>query len=154
LTAFFIFIQLLEVRVNCPDLELIIVTGVVSNLPEGVVAYHEVLFQHGKLEFTIVNTKADDPALMIFTSGTEGMSSFSFIHRHCSLQFSGDPKGCLHAHRVLLGHVPGVEFPHNLFPQPLQDYYGFYTPADWAWIGMYIIRKIYCFFILWRCSQH
>jgi len=36
---------------------------------------------------------------------------------------------------VLLGHIPGVEFPHNLFPQPIQDYHTFYTPADWAWIG-------------------
>ena len=34
----------------------------------------------------------DDPALIIYTSGT-----------------TGPPKGALHAHRVLLGHLPGVE---------------------------------------------
>jgi len=62
-----------------------------------------------------VQTKADDPALIIYTSGT-----------------TGPPKGALHAHRTLLGHLPGVEFPHNFFPQP-EDL--FWTPANWAWIG-------------------
>ncbi len=33
---------------------------------------------------------------------------------------------------MLLGHLPGVEFPHNFFPQE-NDF--FWTPADWAWIG-------------------
>jgi acetyl-CoA synthetase len=31
-----------------------------------------------------------------------------------------------------LGHLPGVEFPHNFFPRD-DDF--FWTPADWAWIG-------------------
>ena len=62
-----------------------------------------------------LDTAADDPALIIYTSGTEG-----------------PPKGALHAHRVLLGHLPGVEFPQAFFPQ-LGD--RFWTPADWAWIG-------------------
>ncbi|MBB4286913.1 acyl-CoA synthetase [Roseospira goensis] len=61
------------------------------------------------------DTAADDPAIIIYTSGT-----------------TGKPKGALHAHRVLLGHLPGVELPHNLFPQPGDR---FWTPADWAWIG-------------------
>ncbi len=43
--------------------------------------------------------------------------------------------GALHAHRVLLGHLPGVEFPHNLFPKQGDNSLLFYTPADWAWIG-------------------
>jgi hypothetical protein len=30
---------------------------------------------------------------------------------------AGPPKGALHSHRVLLGHLPGVEFPQNMFPQ-------------------------------------
>lgn len=58
---------------------------------------------------------ADDPALIIYTSGT-----------------TGPPKGALHAHRVLLGHLPGVQMPHEFFPQPGDR---FWTPADWAWIG-------------------
>ena len=75
---------------------------------------------HGELaraapEFTPVDTAADDPALMVYTSGT-----------------TGPPKGALHAHRVLLGHLPGIEFPHEFLPQPGDR---FWTPADWAWAG-------------------
>ncbi|MDF1584764.1 acyl-CoA synthetase [Marinimicrococcus flavescens] len=62
-----------------------------------------------------VPTLADDPAVLIYTSGT-----------------TGNPKGALHAHRVLLGHLPGVQMPQELFPQPGDR---FWTPADWAWIG-------------------
>ena len=65
--------------------------------------------------FTAADTAADDPALIIYTSGT-----------------TGQPKGALHAHRVLLGHLPGVEFPHEFFPQEGDL---MWTPADWAWIG-------------------
>ena len=66
-------------------------------------------------EFTPVATAADDPALMVYTSGT-----------------TGPPKGALHAHRVLLGHLPGIEVPHEFLPQPGDR---FWTPADWAWAG-------------------
>jgi acetyl-CoA synthetase len=66
-------------------------------------------------DFTPVATAADDPALMVYTSGT-----------------TGPPKGALHAHRVLLGHLPGIEVPHEFLPQPGDR---FWTPADWAWAG-------------------
>jgi acetyl-CoA synthetase len=66
-------------------------------------------------DFTPVSTSADDPALMVYTSGT-----------------TGPPKGALHAHRVLLGHLPGIEMPHEFLPQPGDR---FWTPADWAWAG-------------------
>jgi acetyl-CoA synthetase len=65
--------------------------------------------------FAPVATRADDPALIIYTSGT-----------------TGQPKGALHAHRALLGHLPGVEISHDFFPQ---DGDRIWTPADWAWIG-------------------
>ncbi len=66
-------------------------------------------------DFIPVVTNADDPAMMVYTSGT-----------------TGQPKGALHAHRVLLGHVPGVEMSHEFFPQP-DDL--IWTPSDWAWAG-------------------
>lgn len=65
--------------------------------------------------FAPLDTRADDPALIIYTSGT-----------------TGKPKGALHAHRVLLGHLPGVQLPQEFFPQPGDL---FWTPADWAWAG-------------------
>ena len=33
---------------------------------------------------------------------------------------------------MLLGHLPGTEFPHEFLPQPGDR---FWTPADWAWAG-------------------
>jgi acetyl-CoA synthetase len=66
-------------------------------------------------EFSALATAVDDPALVIYTSGT-----------------TGKPKGALHAHRVLLGHLPGVQLPHDFFPAAGDLYW---TPADWAWIG-------------------
>ncbi len=65
--------------------------------------------------FTPVDTHADDPALMIYTSGT-----------------TGQPKGALHGHRVLPGHLPGFELVHEFFPH---DGDLLWTPADWAWAG-------------------
>ena len=65
--------------------------------------------------FTPVDSAADDPAILIYTSGT-----------------TGAPKGAVHGHRVLLGHLPGVEMSHDFFPQEGDKSW---TPADWAWIG-------------------
>ncbi|MEM7695582.1 MAG: AMP-binding protein [Pseudomonadota bacterium] len=65
--------------------------------------------------FEAARTGPDDPAMMIFTSGT-----------------TGQPKGALHGHRVLLGHLPGVQMHHDLMPHPGDR---LWTPADWAWAG-------------------
>jgi len=63
----------------------------------------------------IAGTGPDDPAVMVYTSGT-----------------TGPPKGALHGHRVLIGHLPGVEFCHEFLPQTGDL---LWTPADWAWAG-------------------
>jgi acetyl-CoA synthetase len=81
---------------------------------DGAQDFHALL-SRASPEFEPVATTADDPAMMIYTSGT-----------------TGPPKGALHAHRVLLGHLPGIELPHEFFPQPGDR---FWTPADWAWAG-------------------
>ncbi|MEZ0605246.1 acyl-CoA synthetase [Paraburkholderia sp. IW21] len=66
-------------------------------------------------DFMPADTGADDPAVIIYTSGT-----------------TGKPKGALHGHRVLLGHLPGVEMSQQGFPAQATL---MWTPADWAWIG-------------------
>ncbi|WP_170404355.1 AMP-binding protein [Ruegeria arenilitoris] len=60
------------------------------------------------------DTAPEDPAVLIYTSGT-----------------TGKPKGALHGHRVLTGHLPGVSISHN----HLRAGDCLWTPADWAWIG-------------------
>lgn len=70
---------------------------------------------HASASFTPADTSADDPAVIIYTSGT-----------------TGKPKGALHGHRVLLGHLPGVELSQQGFPAQATL---MWTPADWAWIG-------------------
>ncbi len=61
------------------------------------------------------DTGAEDPAIIIYTSGT-----------------TGKPKGALHGHRVLTGHLPGVSVSHDHLGQAGDC---LWTPADWAWIG-------------------
>jgi len=104
--------KIMEIWQNLPHLKTVLVTG--GEKPEKVLGFGDVV-EKGSSDFQAVKTSADDPALIIYTSGT-----------------TGPPKGALHAHRTLLGHLPGVEFPHNFFPQE-DDF--FWTPADWAWIG-------------------
>ena len=65
--------------------------------------------------FGYAHLSVEDPAMLCYTSGT-----------------TGAPKGALHAHRVLLGHLPGVQLPHEFLPQPGDR---MWTPADWAWLG-------------------
>jgi acetyl-CoA synthetase len=86
----------------------------IDGAADGAEDFHAVLARAAS-DFTPVATTPDDPALMVYTSGT-----------------TGPPKGALHAHRVLLGHLPGIEVPHEFLPQPGDR---FWTPADWAWAG-------------------
>ncbi|WP_339763177.1 AMP-binding protein [uncultured Sulfitobacter sp.] len=61
------------------------------------------------------DTEPDDPAVLIYTSGT-----------------TGSPKGAVHGHRVLTGHLPGVSLSHDVLGEKGDC---LWTPADWAWIG-------------------
>ena len=75
----------------------------------------ERLLAEATPSFVAVATTPDTPALIVYTSGT-----------------TGPPKGALHGHRALVGHMPGFELSHDHFPQPGDV---MWTPSDWAWMG-------------------
>jgi len=107
--------KIIPIRTQLPQLETVLITGD-ADQPAGQGTFSfEARMRNASTAFTPVNTRADDPALIIYTSGT-----------------TGNPKGALHAHRVLPGHLPGVEMSHDGRIAPGDV---FWTPADWAWIG-------------------
>jgi acetyl-CoA synthetase len=99
------------IRGEAPELTCVLS---VDGAGDGAGSFSDLLAR-ASANFAAVETAADDPAMMIYTSGT-----------------TGQPKGALHAHRVLIGHLPGIELPHFEFPQAGDRYW---TPADWAWAG-------------------
>ncbi|UHL65245.1 acyl-CoA synthetase [Paralcaligenes sp. KSB-10] len=105
--------KLAEIRSALPDLATLFNIDAAKSQADCLSFWHEL--EQQSPDFTPVDTLADDPAVIIYTSGT-----------------TGKPKGALHAHRVLLGHLPGVEISHDFFPSHAEL---MWTPADWAWIG-------------------
>ena len=98
-------------QVNCPELRAVLPIALIS------ASTH---LQSDR--FTIVDTLADEAAVLIYTSGT-----------------SGPPKGALIPHRALIGNLTGFVCSQNWF-----DFDGvtnaessavFWSPADWAWTG-------------------
>ena len=88
--------------------------GMLAALPE----VEALVPEHADLPeglFETADTSPEDPAVLIYTSGT-----------------TGSPKGALHAHRVLIGHMPGTELFCGFLGQEGDC---LWTPADWAWIG-------------------
>jgi len=103
--------KLTQIADPLPDLQTVLCTDGAEGRAED---FNRAL-REASPDFVPVDTAADDPAMMIYTSGT-----------------TGQPKGALHAHRVLLGHLPGVQMHHEFLPQEGDR---LWTPADWAWAG-------------------
>ena len=108
--------KLMKIKHDLPSLKYIICTD--KKESDNDILFFDDLLNRSKDEYKNVNTKSEDPALIIYTSGT-----------------TGDPKGALLPHRTLLGHIPGVEMPHEFLSSDLSNNDCFWTPADWAWIG-------------------
>src|SRR5258706_757209 len=104
--------KLSRIRDRLPYLQDIYVT---SDAPHAGAKSFWSSIETASEQFSTVDTSADDPAIIIYTSGT-----------------TGNPKGALHAHRVLLGHLPNFEMVHDFLPKTNDM---MWTPADWAWIG-------------------
>ncbi len=82
---------------------------------DGVTALLPETLTLGDTRVPAEDCSPEDPAVLIYTSGT-----------------TGSAKGALHGHRVLEGHMPGVEISHDFLGQNGDV---LWTPADWAWIG-------------------
>ena len=108
--------KLMKIKHDLPSLKHIICTD--KKESDNDILFFDGLLNRSKDEYKNVNTNSEDPALIIYTSGT-----------------TGDPKGALLPHRTLLGHIPGVEMPHEFLSSDLSNNDCFWTPADWAWIG-------------------
>jgi acetyl-CoA synthetase len=104
--------SLAPVRARCPALTQVV--GVAGAGGADILPW-AALQARGAREFAAVATRAEEPALIVYTSGT-----------------TGPPKGALMPHACLLGNLPGFVHSHDGYPQPGDL---FWSPADWAWTG-------------------
>ena len=94
-----------------PDLRTVVIAG---GARTGEIAVEGYL-AHAPID-AAVETRADDPALLLYTSGSTGL-----------------PKGILHAHRLVLGYLASVSLFYEL--QMRESGQVLWTPSDWSWIA-------------------
>lgn len=105
--------KILAIRDQLPKLERILLIDGLSAQEDIIDFWREL--NDAPTSFQPLRTNAEDPAFIVYTSGT-----------------TGNPKGALHAHRTLFGHLTAMELFHDFLPQ---DDDRMWTPADWAWIA-------------------
>ena len=80
------------------------------SLAEHIVILDDELLSRGSTSFDVVDTAADDPAQLYYSSGTTGLA-----------------KGILHAHRYILAHEEFV------YCHDVRDGEVFHGMGEWAW---------------------
>lgn len=104
--------NLAAIRDRCPSVAHVV--GVAGARDASITPY-ELLLESASSHFDAVPTRARDPALLVYTSGT-----------------TGPPKGALMSQQCLLGNLPGFVHSHDGYPREGDL---FWSPADWAWTG-------------------
>jgi acetyl-CoA synthetase len=103
-----------ELEPKLDDLETVVTLGDIDALDDISGHRWEETVASASPEYDTVATGIDESAYIIYTSGT-----------------TGTPKGAHHAHRKLIGYVPGWQI--------LNDFPGegavHFTPAGWSWVG-------------------
>ena len=113
-----------SVRADCPQLRCVVGVGTAAQaLGHGVDMAWSVIQSAQTSAWPLVDTAADDPAVLIYTSGT-----------------TGNPKGALIPQRALIGNLSGFVCSQNWFGFDPDDARVastavFWSPADWAWTG-------------------
>jgi len=112
--------NLRRARPDCPALATVVAVGGAAG--QGDLDWDRALAD-AAVAVAPCDTLADEPALLVYTSGT-----------------TGPPKGALIPHRALIGNLTGFVCSQNWYPhlapsaavdlQPV-----FWSPADWAWTG-------------------
>lgn len=100
-----------EIRDRAETLETVLL---VDGEADGALSFWDEIGKASE-RFDILPVTPDTPAFINYTSGTTGW-----------------PKGALHGHRTMLGHMPGLEMLLDFFPQS-DDV--MWSPADWSWLA-------------------